>query len=396
MNIFIIPSWYPTETQPLGGIFFKEQAEALAEIDSGLKVFVSLWGHSDTLLPVRRPVAALKHAFNNVFGDKREVRMRNGVCELYNPTLHWSRRLPYGGVKRLVNANRHNLRHAVKLCGKIDVIHAHVSYPAGYIASILASEFDIPFVLTEHMSPFPFPSYLKDGQPMPEIKQALNSASTTIAVSPSLASRIASFGFATPKVIPNMVDERAFTHDKPPSGRTVFFTLGFIAEQKGIDVLLKAVALWNPPAEKYEFRIGGDGHMLPEFKNMAEELGLGDRVHWLGAVNRVRAPSLFRDCHVFVLPSRHETFGVVYAEAIACGKPIIATRCGGPEFIVNELNGVLVDVGDVKGLSKALQDIGENWGKYDPNAIRADFEARFSRRAVVEQLLEVYRNVTGK
>lgn len=93
---------------------------------------------------------------------------------------------------------------------------------------------------------------------------------------------------------------------------------------------------------------------------------------------------------------RHETFGVVYAEAIASGKPLIATRCGGPESIVNAINGQLVDVGDVPALARVMQDMAANWHRYSPQAIRHDFEARFSRPAVVHQLRALYRQVTSK
>ena len=119
-------------------------------------------------------------------------------------------------------------------------------------------------------------------------------------------------------------------------------------------------------------------------------------MRWLGPISRVQAPKLFTDCHIYVMPSRHETFGVVYAEAIASGKPIIATRCGGPEFIVNATNGVLVDVGDVPALSQAMQTMAAHWADYSPQAIRKDFEQRFSRAAVVRQLRALYQEVLNK
>ena len=128
----------------------------------------------------------------------------------------------------------------------------------------------------------------------------------------------------------------------------------------------------------------------------AQALGLADRVRWLGPVSRVQAPKLFTDCHIYVMPSRHETFGVVYAEAIASGKPIIVTRCGGPEFIVNATNGVLVDVGNVPALSQAMQTMAAHWADYSPQAIRQDFEQRFSRAAVVRQLRALYQEVLNK
>jgi glycosyltransferase involved in cell wall biosynthesis len=274
----------------------------------------------------------------------------------------------------------------------VDIIHAHVSYPGGYIASLLSREFGIPYVLTEHMSPFPFPGLMRNGSPRNEISEAFDNASATIAVSKSLAERIASFGYQTPKVIPNVIDERRFQIGDPSRKKFVFFTLGGLSSQKGIDVLLQSIAKWNPPPDQFEFRIGGDGPQRSEYKKLADKLRVSDRVRWLGPVSRDDAPRLFQECHAFVMPSRHETFGVVFAEAIASGKPIIATKCGGPESIANDSNGILVEIGDVQGLVTAMKDVAKDIESYSPDAIRLDFMNRFSRQAVVPQLLSVYED----
>jgi len=395
MNLFIIPSWYPSQAQPIGGIFTQEQAEAIAELCPDNKVIVSTWGHFDSVLPIRYLRQSIKVLQWRLRQRKNQVGQRNGVWEVFNPALSWSHRLPFGVVRRLIAVNRRNLQLAIERFGKIDLIHAHVSYPAGYVASILSMEFGIPYVLTEHMAPFPFPSLMRRDKPFPEISQAFANAAAAIAVSPSLAKRIASFGYREPVVIPNVVDERRFSLGKPSPDKFVFFTLCGLTDQKGIDHLLEAIALWNPPVDRFEFRIGGDGSMRATYQAMAERLGLADRVRWLGAVSREDAPHLFRECHIYVMPSRHETFGVVYAEAIASGKPIIATRCGGPEFIVNETNGRLVEIGDIEGLSATMQQMAEHWNEFDPVAIRQDFERRFSRPAVVAQLRSLYESVIG-
>ncbi len=395
MNLFIIPSWYPSQAEPIGGIFTQEQAEATAALCQDIKVIVSRWGHYDTEFSMRHPSQAFKALQWRLRQRANQVWQRNGVWEVFNPTLSWSHRLPFGGIRRLIAVNRRNLQLATERFGKINLIHAHVSYPAGYVASILAEEFGIPYVLTEHMSPFPFPSLMREGKPAPEIAQAFASAAEAIAVSPSLAKRIATFGYRGPSVIPNMVDERRFAMGAPSSDKFVFFTLCGLSDQKGIDQLLEAIALWNPPADRFEFRIGGDGPMRSAYQALAERLGVADRIVWLGTVSREDAPRLFRECHIYVMPSRHETFGVVYAEAIACGKPIIATRCGGPEFIVNETNGRLIAIGDIRGLSETMKWMADHWTEFDPGAIRQDFERRFSRPAVVAQLRALYDSSMG-
>lgn len=393
MNLFIIPSWYPNPRQPIAGIFTQEQAEAVADLATDVRVIVSTWGHDAGTVPVRSPGKALATLRWYFTQDSNQLIERQGVYEILNPALSWSRCLPFGGANQLIAVNRKNLRLATARFGRMDLIHAHVSYPGGYITSILGREFDIPYVLTEHMSPFPFPSLMRQGRPLPEIDQAFSFAKATIAVSPSLAKRIASFGYSKPCIIPNVVDERRFQTGAPALNKRIFFTLCGLNDQKGIDHLLEAIALWNPPANRYEFRIGGDGPMRQIYQDTAGRLGVADRIRWLGPVSRDQGPQLFRDCHIYVMPSRHETFGVVYAEAIASGKPVIATRCGGPEFIVNKINGVLIEVGDIPALAAAMRNLADTWEQYDPQAIRADFLTRFSRPVIVRQLVSLYRQV---
>ncbi len=395
MNLFVIPSWYPSRSQPLAGIFFREQAEAIADLCPDFRVIVSTWGHRDGEIPVRRPWDALGALRWWIRQEGDRISRHGHVWEVFNPALSWSRRLPLGGAGRLLGANRQNLKKAIDHFGGVDLIHAHVSYPAGFIAAILSEEFGIPYVVTEHMSPFPFASLMKGGTPIPEISIALSRAAAVIAVSPSLAERMASFGYPFPLVIPNVVDERRFSPSEPETGKFVFFTLCLLSGQKGVDHLLKAISLWRPLPDEVEFWIGGDGPLRGKYQAMADTFGISDRVKWLGPVSRAAAPEFFGRCHAFVLPSRHETFGVVYAEAIACGKPVIATRCGGPEFIVNEGNGLLVDVGDVHSLTDAMKTMYARWHGYDPKNIRRDFENRFSRAAVVSRLRSLYEKTSG-
>ncbi|MEH1855882.1 MAG: glycosyltransferase [Nostoc sp.] len=395
MNLFIIPSWYPNATQPIAGIFTKEQAVAIASLASNIRVIVSTWGHDDGNLPLRRPDRWIRALSWRLAQKNDQIRESDGVVEVFNPTLTWNR-LFFGSINRLVDVNRRNFQLATEHYGKIDLIHAHVSYPAGYIASILKKEFGVPYVLTEHMGPFPFPSLLKSGMPIPEIIAAFSNAFASIAVSPSLADCIEGFGLPRPMIVPNMIDERRFKLASLSSDRFIFFTLCTLTNQKGIDHLLYALARWNPPSNKVEIRIGGDGPMRSVYMALADRLGVSDRVHWLGLVSRNMAPRLFQECHTYVMPSLHETFGIVYAEAIASGKPVIATRCGGAEFIVNKNNGRLVEIGNVEELAETMNWMYLNWSDFDPIAIRLDFETRFSRTSVVKKLCHLYDQVLRK
>lgn len=393
-NVFVIPSWYPNPISPVAGIFTREQVDATADLCRDYRMIVSTWGHDEGTIPFRTPWTIGRMIAWRLRQRPNQVRARGQVHEVFNPAISWSDRLPIRSLARLLRVNRKNFRLATDQFGPIDLIHAHVSYPGGHIARLIAAENAIPYLVTEHFGPFP-PASLADadGRPNEEIMDAFAGAAASMAVSPALADRIASFGLPKPVVVPNVVDERRFSPGPAAGGKFRFFTLGRIDPLKGIDDLLHAIAIWNPPAEDVEFHIGGAGAYRAAYEQLAKSLGVSDRVVWLGPIAPAEAPTHYRNAHAFVLPSLHESFGVVYVEAMASGKPVIATRCGGPESFVDESNGLLVDVGDRQGLASALRAMRETWSRYDAGRIRSEFEQRFSRPAVVAKIGAIYASV---
>lgn len=396
-NVFIIPSWFPSSFQPLHGSFTKEQAEALADCSSSrYRYIVSDWGFNDTEVTFRSPADAFKKIIHFFGRKKNHYYQRNNVHYIENPYLNLSEKLPWiGSFERLVGVHLKSIRKAESLFGKIDLLHAHVSYPAGYLSAKLSARLKIPYIITEHMSPFPFVRLRRNGNVIPEIDEALRNANAVIAVSDAHADQIKSYGFSRPNVIPNLVNEALFQPPIQPLPEKpfTFFSLGFLEKRKGIHDLITAISIWNPSPDEVRFEIGGDGEELASLQAQAESRKISHLITWHGDITREDASERMKECHAFVLPSYEESFGVVYAEALACGKPVIATRCGGPESIVNEMNGLLVPVGEPVELCSALQNMVKMRGEYDSEWIRKDFERRFSRKSVTDQIAALYDKV---
>lgn len=393
----MISSWYPTKDYPLGGIFIKEQVEILAELASeDFNFIVNDWGFYDSEVTFKEPLDAFKKIGRFVRSKKNSWRINNGVYYISNPYLNISSKIPYlGSFDRLVQVSLTNIDFIKKQLGPIDLIHSHVSYPGGYLTYRLSQHLEIPYAITEHMGPFPFDKYMKNGKPIEEIDLAVKNASAILPVSDSLAERMSSFGYRQHTVIPNMVDENLYKPDKQAkkSEKFLFFTLCGLEKPKGVEDLLRAIALWNPSPEKIQFQIAGDGEDREYFHKLASDLNIDSLIHWLDYQPRSEIPKLMNRCDAFVLPSHHESFGIVYVEAIASGKPVIATRCGGPESIVNQWNGKLVPVGDVKALAEAMKSMMNQIDDYNPEKIREDFENRFSRKAVTKKITDQYRSI---
>lgn len=395
MNIFIIPSWYPDETNPIAGIFIKEQAKAIAALIPDSNIIIGILNKSYAYVPIRKPRTAMYNLFRFFLSKNEDSVDGKNFYEFYTPTLIWSQKFHFQSFL-LHKSIAKSLARAKAKFGHIDIIHAHVSYPAGYIAYQLSQKFGIPYILTEHMSPFPFPSFMKENMPIEEIVVAFKNASKTIAVSNSLCTQIKSFNLPCSDVVPNFIDDELYFVSNRKQKKFTFFTLCGISEQKGINILLYAISqLDKELSEKIDFLIGGDGDMLQHYKKMATKLGLTNVV-WLGELSRKEAPEYFMKSHAYVMPSRHETFGIVYAEAIACGLPVIATRCGGPEDIINSNNGILIDVDNIPQLVNAIKFIYNHYNSFNPVTIREDFKNRFSKEKFVDTIMTIYKYCARK
>jgi glycosyltransferase involved in cell wall biosynthesis len=143
----------------------------------------------------------------------------------------------------------------------------------------------------------------------------------------------------------------------------------------------------------FELVIGGDGPDRQKLEQLAKTLNVTEYCHFVGALNRDQVRERMQSCDVFVLPSLHESFGVVLGEAMACGKPVIATRCGGPEFVVNQETGVLVELAKPQAVADAMTDFIKDRISFDPQAVRNSVVKRFSPEAFVRNVSAVYEQV---
>lgn len=405
MNVFVLPSWYPSARQPMAGLFARDQAAAVAAARPRWRVVVGSWGHLDgalSLRGLRANAQALAWRWRARAGW-REVDVGGAVLhEHLTPRLSWTLALAGGGVRGLLSASRANLHAAEARFGPMDVLQAHVGFPAGWIATQLAAEAHaegrrLPVLLTEHMGPFPFPALRGPaGGLQPALRAAFEQADAAVAVSEALAQTLRAHGLRCDAVVPNVVDETRFAELPPPAARTaadpfVFFTLGTLLPAKGMDLLLQALALL-PPALPVHLHIGGDGPERAALQALAANLGVQACVRWLGALAPTAVPAALAESHAFVLASRHESFGVVLVEALMAGRPVLATRCGGPEGIVGVGDGALVPVDDAPALAAAMRALAHGQLPVEAAAtLRERAVARYGRAAVggrVATLLE--------
>ena len=366
MNILILPSWYPTEDDPVSGSFFAEQAAALAR-----------FGHSVTVMAV----------YNDGKKDVHTERRTSGNLTEY--LIHVKPLRFHLTFFRILREFRRLLRE----CGKPDVIHVHSFNMAKY-ACVLRALTGVPYVITEHVTWFESRTLSRRG--LWEAAQAFSRADGVIAVSPGLRDAIRPLcGRKQTAVIPNLVNEDFFarTRQAVPNTPFRFISVGALMPKKGMDVLLKAFQNLADAGADVHLTICGGGTEEETLKAQAGELLAAGRVEFTGSIPRREVGRRLSESHAFVLASRVETFGVVFVEAMACGLPIVMTKTNAWEMLVRPETGIAVDVESVEQLADAMLYMTEHASDYDAEVIRTYCKEQFSEQSVCRRLTEVYADV---
>ncbi|HHE41214.1 MAG TPA: glycosyltransferase family 4 protein, partial [Dehalococcoidia bacterium] len=245
------------------------------------------------------------------------------------------------------------------------LIHAHFTWPSGVAASILAQRRSIPFVITEHshnMEPLLT-------MPHGVFLHAWSEADALVRVSNAQANEWERACGREILRIPNGFDaalmrpgdrKNARRQLGLPQERRLILNVAVLREYKGHRYLLEAMALLADRCTDVDCVIVGSGHLLNSLRQQVSNLGLEGRVCFAGLEPHKSLPDWFAACDVFCLPSLAESFGIVQLEAMACGRPVVATRNGGSESVVTDSDvGLLCEPADSQGLActllKALQ-----------------------------------------
>ena len=278
------------------------------------------------------------------------------------------------------------------------IVHAHTGYPDGVAAAALAADLDVPLVITEHAT------FLDRQLAIPEVRAAYVAAGRqavrVLAVSavfadhlrvvlPELADRV--------DVVPNAVDVGAFTvADADERRPEELLFVGYLKEIKGIDVLLRSLARVRAVRPGATLRLIGDAAdptLDVRWRALADELDIRDAVTFDPPLDRAGVAAAMRRADVFVHASRYETFGVVAAEALAAGLPVVATESRGvPELLGDapDALGAIVPKDDPDAFAAAVLRVLDRRADYDGHAIRASIVARVGGPAVAARLIAIY------
>ena len=197
-------------------------------------------------------------------------------------------------------------------------------------------------------------------------------------------------------VIYNAVPKLKLDRSEIQPGLIAF--LGRIGQPKGVLDLLWAFPKVLEACPNAELMLAGDGD-IASFKKEAETLGIEKSVHFLGWVAGADKEALLAKADVYCLPSYNEGFPVGVLEAMSAGVPVVASKAGGiPDAIEDQKEGLLVDAGDIEGLSTALITMIKERQLNNDYAVAASekFQRSFSLEATIPQLDSLYQDVLNE
>ena len=373
MRIFVISNGYPTKQSPQRGCFERDQAEALA----ALKHEVVMLSYDGRFRWFWRKLGVTTIRQNNVVSIDIFL-LPNAVVKFfgikaYQRFKHWQMDYVY--------------KRAVKQFGRPDILYSHF-LPNTSNAVFLKEKYGLPLVAMEHWSELAKetirPFYFQMG------KEAYPKVDKLLCVSPALSQRLnETFGVQS-EIVPNIVG-REFVYN-PDISRYSFFTIvsvGSLIRRKRLDI---AIESFNTVRKKHpcQLLIVGEGPERQNIQAQVQRLRLSESVKLLGRKSKSEIAKIYQQSHALLLSSELETFSVVCIEAMACGLPVVATQCGGPESFVLPQDGLLCPVGDADAMSDALDRLIINYDQYNPQEIADSCQQRFGPATIARQLTRIF------
>lgn len=385
LHVLIVPSWYKTPEQPVYGSFFEEQARALLKRENKVGIlFPEFSAFSDK-------ESSLKEFYDDDGLPTYRIRFKARIPRWRTFNYHDFRREILFFFNQYVNEN-----------GYPDMIHAHTTLFGGIAAEYIHQKTSIPFVITEHYTPFitgdiTNKTDLKISERIFKKAGQANVVSSTFKKDLSAKLHLPADLF---HVIHNMVNPIFFEDNsirKMIKGQPIrLFTNSYLLPRKNHKLMLDAFRIFLKSYPESEFVIGGNGPLKNELVSQATALGIADKVRFAGLLNRNEVRDELNKCHIFLLASTYETFGVVLIEALAVGRPVVTTDSGGPRDIVTEKNGYIVTSWKPEDYAEKLLQLVDQYSSYNQNEISADCRQRFGEDKIITEIQESYYRVLNQ
>lgn len=373
MNILFLPSWYESDVEKNAGVFFTEQALALKKMGNNVTIAIV-----DIL---NYPYKSDKPKFK-VF---KEERHGIDVYRMFVPS-YMTGHIPGIFFSYYARYYKKLFKYMFAQGLSFDVMYAHSFWHAGYIATLLKKEFNLPLIVQEHRSMLITGEF--SNKVNKYLKATVDNADAFYCVSKKLRDNVYTrTGLSNGiEILPNMVDD-LFQYKQLNNYKFTYTFIGTLNENKRIIQLLKCFEKVCESNRNVVLKIAGDGPQLDQVNELINSSAvMKDSVDVLGLLPREKVLDLLTETNVLVLPSAFETFGVVCIEAMAVGRPVICTRNGASDF-VNDSNGILIDVDSDDQLIDAMIKIFQNYSEYNQSLISENCVKAYSSANVMSAVI---------
>lgn len=391
IKILVVSHMYPSVYNPIAGIFVQEQVKELIRQDCDVTVI-----SPQPFVPF--PINLINSRWN-AYSKIPLKEIRDKITTFYPKYLTMSGK-SFFILKGLIIP--YTTRSFIKnnLNNDFDIIHAHLTgFHMGWLAKSLKERLNKPLVITLHGSKSTYP---KEKIRRVFMNKVLNSADKIISVSNYLKNKALKYGIDVKKiiVIGNGISQRKFhpiskkkarTILGLPRDRKIFLNIASLNKIKGQTNLITAfLKLKQQLDNKVMLIVIGEGELKQQLRRTARK-ELDKSILFVGRRPHKEIPLWLNASDLFILPSFNESMPVSLLEALACGKPVVATKVGGiPEVINSEDYGFIVNPGNISQLCTALNEaLEKNW---DENKI-AQYGSNFTWDKMASELIKTYKNI---
>ena len=378
IKVLFLSQWYPHRYDSMEGLFVQKHAEAVSHYCEVKVLFV----YSDKNIKHFEIIENQFHNVNEVivYYPTTKYRFLHKIVKSINYL-----RAYYKGYKLLTRKNF-----------KPDIVHVNVLTRTGLMAYFLKVFKRIPYVVTEHWSRYLVTRNSYNGCIRKIITQkVVKNASAVLPVSQNLEEAMLAHHLKNSKyiVVNNVVDKFFFEEEKiiPRTKKRILHVSCFDEAAKNIKGILRATYELSKIRQDFELILIGSGIDFDDISDYADKLYFPKGIiHFLGEKTSQEVAYWMQNSDFFVLFSNYETAGVVIAESLVCGKPVLSTKVGAAFDYIYPENGRLIDVGDVDALLREMNYILDHLDNYDKNKIKNEARQEFSYIHIGEIITKIY------
>lgn len=394
-TILYLTRWYPSDTDPMLGLFVRNHAKAA--VYAGYQVTVAYVS----------PAAFRSSGDNFRTSVVTEDRLTEVIVYYRNSGI-------FSPIIQLIAWVR-AIRKALKVSGRPALIHAHILTRAGLFARLLSVYYKVPYLITEHWSRyFPENPGYKGGLRKMVTGWVVRNASAVTVVSERLYNSMVKSGLSfKTETLPNVVDTATFHPSQNKRSRFTFISITCFEEKsKNLKLLIKAASDIAVKGLDFDLVMVGDGVDKNLIKKYGKELGfniidsspddskiserqslMGRNIYFTGTLTPQDTAEILRQSHCLVLSSNYETFGIVVYEAMSSGLPVISTDVADLAQVIDKESGILIPVKDVDALGNAMETVMKNYGLYDAEKIRNQVIDKCSMKTVSGLIDSLYQKI---